>query len=254
MCKTLSIFRAAEGESTIGSAMRSPEFHFRHCSPRGKISFVGDIPPPPSYFLRGNMDVSIGDGTSVSHITTLLRAWSSGDSGALDQLTPLVYGELYRLAQCQMAREKPDHILQNTALINEIYLQLSNLREVDWQSRSHFFAVCSQLMRHTLAGYARSRLYLKRGGDAQQVPFDENLGVPDRDPGSVLIALDDALHDLAAFDERMSQVVQLRFFGGFSIKETAEALKISERTARREWEAAKVWLVRELKRGEKSGK
>ena len=209
---------------------------------------------PRRYFLGDNMSVSLRVGTSVSGITTLLRAWSGGDSRALDHLTPLVYGELYRLAQCQMAREKPDHILQNTALVNEIYLQLLNLREVDWQNRLHFFAVCSQLMRHTLAGYARSRLYLKRGGDAQQMTFDENLEVPDRDPGSVLIALDDALHDLAAFDERMSQVVQLRFFGGFSIKETAEALTISERTVRREWEAAKVWLVRELKRGKKSGK
>jgi RNA polymerase sigma factor (TIGR02999 family) len=109
-------------------------------------------------------------------------------------------------------------------------------------------------MRRTLAGYARSRLYLKRGGEAQQVPFDENLAVPDHDPGAVLIALDDALHDLAAFDERMSQVVQLRFFGGFSVKETAGALKISEATVKREWEAAKLWLVRELKRGTQSEK
>ena len=194
------------------------------------------------------------NGPSLDGITTLLRAWRNGDDQALDQLTSLIYGELHRLARGHMAREAPDHILQSTALISEIYLHLVGFREIDWRGRSHFFAVCSQLMRHTLAGYARSRLYLKRGGDAQQVPFDENLGVPDRDPGAELIAVDDALHDLAAFDERKSQVVQLRFFGGFSIKETAEALKISERTARREWEAAKVWLVRELKRGEKSGK
>lgn len=251
--QTFIHFCAAEGESTAVSAMPTREFLFRHCSLCSKILFAGDV-SLPRCFLMGNMGVSIRDGTSFSGITTLLRAWSGGDSQALDHLTPLVYEELYRLAQCHMAREKPDHILQNTALINEIYVQFLNLREVDWQNRSHFFAVCSQLMRHTLAGYARSRLYLKRGGDAQQVPFDENLEVPNRDPGSILIALDDALHDLAAFDERMSQVVQLRFFGGFSVEETAHALKISERTVRREWESAKVWLVRELKRGEESGK
>lgn len=192
--------------------------------------------------------------SGISGITTLLQAWRDGDNQALERLTSLVYGELYRLARCHMGREKPDHILRSTALINEIYLQLGNVRKTDWQDRSHFFGVCSQLMRHTLAGYARSRLYLKRGGDAQQVPFDENLGVPDRDPSGVLIALDDALNDLATFDERMSQVVQLRFFGGFSIKETAEALAISEATVKREWESAKLWLVRELKRGKKSGK
>jgi RNA polymerase sigma factor (TIGR02999 family) len=109
-------------------------------------------------------------------------------------------------------------------------------------------------MRHALSGYARSRLYLKRGGEAQQVPFNENLEVPDDDPGAVLIALDDALNELAALDQRMSQIVQLRFFGGFSVKETAEALKLSERTVKREWQSAKVWLLRELDRGKKSGK
>ena len=184
----------------------------------------------------------------------LLRAWSNGDDRALERLTSLVYGELHRLAQCYMGRENPNHILQSTALVNEVYVQLANLREVDWKNRTHFFGVCSHLMRHVLTDYARSRLYLKRGGDARQMPFDENLGVPDHDPGAVLIALDDALHDLAALDERMSQVVQLRFFGGFSVKETAEALGISEATVKREWESAKVWLLRELKRGKKSGK
>lgn len=191
---------------------------------------------------------------SLSGITVLLRAWSNGDSEALDRLTSLVYGELYHLAQCHMAREKPDHILQSTALINEIYLELVNLREIDWQDRSHFFRVCSQLMRRTLTDYARSRLYLKRGGEAHQVPFDENLGVPDRNPGAELIALDDALHDLAAFDERKSQVVQLRFFGGFSVRETAEALKVSERTIKEEWRFAKLWLLRELNKGKSNGK
>ncbi len=185
-------------------------------------------------------------------ITTLLRAWSSGDDQALDRLTSLVYGELHRLARCHMARQNRDHILQSTALLSEIYLHLGKFRETDWKNRTHFFGVCSQLMRHTLTDYARSRLYLKRGGETQHVPFDENRGVLEHDPGYVLIALDDALHTLATFDPRMSQVVQLRFFGGFSIKETAEALNISEATVKREWESAKLWLLRELDRGEKN--
>jgi RNA polymerase sigma factor (TIGR02999 family) len=187
-------------------------------------------------------------------ITTLLRAWSNGDDHALDRLTSLVYGELHRLARYYMAREKPDRILQSTALISEIYLQLGNLRKTDWQDRSHFFGVCSQLMRHALTDYARSRLQVKRGGEAQQVPMDENLGVPDGDSDAELIALDDALKDLAAFDERMSQIIQLRFFGGFNASETARALGISERTVWREWKSAQAWLLRELKRGKKSGK
>jgi RNA polymerase sigma-70 factor (ECF subfamily) len=189
---------------------------------------------------------------SLSGITVLLRAWSNGDNQALDQLTSAVYGELHRLAQYHMAGEKPDHILQSTALVDEIYLQLVNLHEIDWQDRSHFFGVCSQLMRRTLTDYARSRLQVKRGGHVQRVSFDDVLEVPYHDADAELIALDDALRDLAAFDERMSQVVQLRFFGGFSVAETAAALKISESTVKREWESAKVWLLRELDRGNKS--
>jgi RNA polymerase sigma factor (TIGR02999 family) len=187
-------------------------------------------------------------------ITTLLRAWSNGDDQALDRLTSLVYGELHRLAQCHMARQNPGHFLQSTALISEIYLQLGHFRETDWQNRAHFFGVCSKLMKHTLTDYARSRLYLKRGGETQQVPFDENLRVPDHDPGSELIALDDALQALAGFDERMSQIVQLRFFGGYSVQETAEALQVPKRTVEREWTAAKAWLLRELDRRNGNGK
>lgn len=190
---------------------------------------------------------------SSSGITTLLCAWSNGDDQALEQLTSLVYRELHRLARSHMARESPGHILQSTALISEIYLQLGNFRETNWKNRTQFFGVCSQLMRHVLTDYARSRLQVKRGGEAQQVPFYENLKVLDRDPDAVLIALDDALHTLAAFDSRKSQVVQLRFFGGFRVEETAEALGISEKTVRREWESAKLWLLRELDRGKKNG-
>ena len=193
-------------------------------------------------------------GLPSSGITTLLHAWSSGDDQALDQLTSLVYRELHRLARSHMARESPGHILQNTALVNEIYLQLGNFRRTDWKDRTHFFGVCSHLMRHALTDYARSRLQVKRGGEAQPVLFDENLRVPARDPDAVLIALDDALHALAAFDERMSQVVQLRFFGGFTVEETAEALKIPKRTVEREWTSARLWLLRELKRGKRNGK
>ncbi len=191
---------------------------------------------------------------SLSAVTASLRAWREGDDQALDRLTSIVYGELYRLAQCYMARQSPDHILQSTALINEIYLQLGKVRDTNWQNRSHFFGVCSQLMRHTLTDYARSRLQVKRGGETQQVPFAENLQVPNRDPNAKMIALDDALRDLAAFDERKSQIVQLRFFGGFSVQETADALSISEKTVRREWKMAQAWLLRELKREKKSGK
>jgi RNA polymerase sigma factor (TIGR02999 family) len=191
--------------------------------------------------------------TPLSGITTLLRAWKDGDDAAFDELTALVYRELYRLARCHMAHENPDHILQSTALLSEIYLRLGDVRKTEWQNRSHFFGVCSQLMRHTLAGYARSRLYLKRGGAVRQIPFDENLQVPRTDPSAVLVALDDALRDLAAFDERMSEIVQLRFFGGFSVDETAEALKIPKRTVEREWTSAKRWLLRELDRGRRSG-
>ncbi len=187
-------------------------------------------------------------------ITMLLRAWSNGDDQALDRLTSLVYGELHRLAQCHMARQNPGHVLQSTALISEIYLHLGNFRGTNWQNSTHFFGVCSQLMQHTLTDYARSRLYLKRGGEARQVPFDDSLRVPDHDPGSELIALNDALHALAAFDERMSQTVQLRFFGGFSVQETAEALQIPKRTVEREWTTAKAWLLRELDRRNGNGK
>ena len=195
------------------------------------------------------MAVSSNGVTPVNDLTTLLRAWRKGDDQALDRLTSLVYEELHHLARCYMARQNPDHILQSTALISEIYLRLGNARQTDWQDRSHFFGVCSQLMRHTLTDYARSRLQVKRGGEAQQVPFDENLGVPEQDPDAGLVALDDALRDLAAFDERKSQVVQLRFFGGFSVEETAEALNIPKRTVEREWTSARVWLLRKLKRG-----
>ena len=186
---------------------------------------------------------------SSNDITRLLRAWASGDEGAVEKLTPLVYDELHRLAHRYMTREAPGHTLQTTALINEVYLRLVNLREVSWQDRAHFFAVCARLMRHILTDFARSRRYIKRGANAPHVSLDEALTVS-RELPTDLLALDDALKDLANVDLRASQLVELRFFGGLSAEETAEVLKISTETVTRDWRMAKSWLLRELS-GEK---
>ena len=192
---------------------------------------------------------------SSSGITGLLRAWSEGDDRALDKLTSIVYEELYRLARFYMAGERPDHILQTTALISEIYVKINRLQRTDWQNRSHFFGVCSHLMQHILTDYARSQLYLKRGGDAEEVPLqNENTELPDSHTSTKLIALTDALRDLAALDERVSRVVQLHFFGGFSLKEIAEVLNLSERTVKRDWKFGKLWLAHELKSGNEQWK
>ena len=182
---------------------------------------------------------------STHEVTQLLRAWSDGDSRALEKVTPLVYEELHRAANRHMAREQPAHLLQTTALINEVYLRLVDLREVSWQDRAHFLAICARLMRRILTDAARSRRYLKRGGGAQQISLDETLAVS-REPCADLVALDDALKGLAVVDQRKSQVVELRFFGGLSLEETAEVLKVSRQTVLRDWGLAKVWLLREL--------
>jgi RNA polymerase sigma factor (TIGR02999 family) len=189
-----------------------------------------------------------GHSSSESGITVLLRAWNGGDHQALEKLIPLVYRELHRTARRYMARESPGHILQSTALVNETYLELEKLGEIDWQDRGHFYAVCAQLMRRTLTNYARSRLFKKRGGDAQRVHFDESW-VVSGDSRTDLIALDEALNQLALIDERKSQIVQLRFFVGLSVAETAVVLKVSEETVSRDWRLAKVWLLRELSAG-----
>jgi RNA polymerase sigma factor (TIGR02999 family) len=182
---------------------------------------------------------------SAHEITQLLRAWSEGDSQALEKLTPLVYEELHRSARRYMGRERPDHTLQTTALINEVYMRLVDLAEVTWQDRAHFFAVCARLMRRILTDFARSRHYLKRGGNAPRISFDEFLFVPP-EPTADLVALDGALNALGEVDERKSQVVELRFFGGLSVEETAEVLKVSTETVKRDWKLAKLWLLREL--------
>jgi len=182
---------------------------------------------------------------SAHEVTQLLRAWSGGDEAALEKLTPLVYEELHRAAHRYMAQERPGHILQTTALVNEIYLGLVDMREVTWQGRAHFFAVCARLMRRVLTDFARSRGYLKRGGDSPRVALDEALLVS-RDPPADLVALDDGLNALAAIDPRKSQVVELRFFGGLSVDETAEVLKVSPKTVDRDCKLARLWLLEEM--------
>jgi len=191
------------------------------------------------------------DASPSGDLTQLLRAWGAGDEQALEQLTPLVYGELRKSAKRRMARERDGHTLQTTALINEVYLRLVDLEGVGWQDRAHFFAICARLMRHILTDYARSRSYLKRGGDAQRVTFDEGLMVS-ANPAEDLVALDGALQKLAAIDSRKSSVVELRYFGGLSVKETAAVLKVSTDTVTRDWNLAKAWLLREME-GEQRG-
>jgi RNA polymerase sigma-70 factor, ECF subfamily len=183
---------------------------------------------------------------SAQGITQLLLAWGGGDQAALEKLTPLVYAELHRLAKGYMLGERTGHTLQTTALINEAYLRLIDWKNVRWQSRAHFFGVAAQVMRRVLVDFARSRHYAKRGGGARQVPLNEAINVYE-DPGAELIALDDALKRLAEIDRRKSQVVELKFFGGLSAEETAEALKVSQRTVEREWNLARAWLYRELR-------
>lgn len=180
-------------------------------------------------------------------ITQLLQSWHRGDQHAIEKLVPLVYEELHRLAHRYMADERPEHTLQTTALINEAYVRLVDSAHTSWESRTHFFGVCAQVMRHILVDWARSRRAQKRGGDAIALELDEAL-VVEAQPHADLVALDDSLKTLAEVDPRKSQVVELRFFGGLSVKETAEVLKVSEETVQRDWKFAKSWLRRELSR------
>ncbi len=183
-------------------------------------------------------------------VTQLLIAWSDGDQAALAKLTALVHEELYRLAKRYMGREAPGHTLQTTALVNEAYLRLIDASNIQWQNRAHFFAISANLMRRILVDYARSRNYLKRGGKALQVSLDDaDLFSVEQAPD--LLALDDALKTLAEMDARKSQMIELRFFGGLSVEETAEVLKVSRDTVLRDWRLAKSWLLRELSRKER---
>lgn len=178
-------------------------------------------------------------------ITELLAAWGSGDRSALDQLIPLVYDELRRIAHRHLQGERDEHTLQTTALVNEVYLKLANERAMHWHGRGHFLAVAAQLMRNILVDYARTRNYAKRGGGAQPVALEEALAVAD-EGAAELLALDDALQRLAAFDERKSRVAVLRFFAGLSVEETAQVLDVAPVTVMRDWQFAKAWLQREL--------
>ena len=181
-------------------------------------------------------------------ITALLEAWGGGDRSALDRLMPLVYDELRRLAHRYMSHERPGHTLQTTALVNEAYLRLVNWREVRWENRAHFFAASAQMMRRILVDFARERQYLKRGAGAIQVSLGEAAALTEC-KSSDLVALDEALTALFEVDQRKGQVVEMRFFGGLSVKEAAAVLKVSEETVMRDWRLAKVWLLRELGRG-----
>jgi len=183
----------------------------------------------------------------AQRVTELLLAWGDGDLSALDQLIPLVHAELRQIAARCMARERPGHTLQPTALVNEVYLRLVDVERIRWQNRAHFLAVAARLMRRILVDFARSRGYQKRGGGGQKVAFDEAL-VVDIGRGHDLLALDDALDELARVDERQSQIVVMRFFAGLTVEEIAGVLEISPATVMRDWKLAKAWLLRELDR------
>lgn len=179
-------------------------------------------------------------------VTGLLLKWGQGDEAALAQLTPLVYDELHRIARKHMGHEAVGHSLQATALVNEAYLRLVDAQDVSWKDRTHFLAVSARIMRHILVDHARARRYQKRGGGVDRVTFDEGLVVA-HEPTQDFVALDDALEALARFDERKSRVIELRFFGGLTVNETASVLKVSPDTVMRDWRLAKAWLQRELR-------
>jgi len=191
------------------------------------------------------MGVAVTAG-SPHKVTGLLLAWGDGDDTALERLTPLVYDELRKIARRRLRHERSEHSLQATALINEAYLRLIAMPQPAWQNRAHFFALSSRLMRRILVDVARARRYQKRGGDARRVTLDEDMASVEPGPG--LVALDDALQALALIDERKSRVVEMRFFGGLSAEETAEVLKVSPKTVKRDWQMAKVWLFREMRK------
>jgi RNA polymerase sigma factor (TIGR02999 family) len=188
-------------------------------------------------------------GSDEPRITQLLAAWSEGDQTALDAIMPLVYDELHRMARRFMARQNPGHTLQPTALINEAFIKMVGNENKEWKNRAHFFGVAAQAMRHILVDYARSRNYAKRGAGAQRVELDQAMTVTDEHSGDI-VALDDALNELSKVDRRKSQVVELRYFGGLTVDETAEVLKVSTITVMRDWSLAKAWLYRELAKGD----
>ncbi len=187
--------------------------------------------------------------TQPQEVTQLLLAWSRGDQAALDRLIPLVSTELHRLAHHYMRRERAGHTLQTTALVNEAYVRLVDASRIEWRDRAHFFAVSANLMRRILVDFARKRGYQKRGGGSVMIALDEDV-IPSPQPGPDIVALDAALEALAAFDPRAAGIVELRFFGGLTVEEAAEVVGVSPRTIKREWAAAKAWLLGEMGDGE----
>jgi len=181
-------------------------------------------------------------------ITRMLQEWSGGDRDALDALLPLVYTELHRQASRYLRRERSDHTLQTTALIHEAYMKLVDQREVNWQNRTHFFGIAAQMMRRILVDYARQRHRAKRGGIAEDLPLEEAALVVSEERSVDLVALDEALTRLAEFDERQARIVELRYFSGLTIEETAEVLRISPATVKSDWNVAKAWLRHEITR------
>jgi RNA polymerase sigma factor (TIGR02999 family) len=205
---------------------------------------------------RSTGGIALSIGTTIGSIpeprdspTALLLAWTGGDPDAFDALLPVIYDELRRLAGRYMRGERVGHTLQATALVNEAYLRLIEVKQVRWQNRAHFFAMAARAMRRILVDAARAHGYQKRGGGAPVLSLDEAL-VVSPEPGEDLVALDEALTALAAIDPRKSQVVEMRFFGGLSLDETAEALHVSRDTVKRDWKMAKLWLLRELRGGD----
>ena len=192
------------------------------------------------------------DQPSSGDVTRLLNAWSAGDETAFEKVVPLVYEELHARAHRYMGNERSGHTLQTTALVNEVYLRLIDFPQRNWENRSHFLAVCAQLMRRILVDFARSRNYQKRGGGLRHVPLDEALSVCNESPLQI-IAVGDALKNLADVDTRKSHVVELRFFGGLSVDETAEVMHVSPETVMRDWKMAKAWLLKEISGSAPSG-
>lgn len=182
-------------------------------------------------------------------VSQLLKEWSNGDEAALDKVMPVVYQELRRLAHHYMRRERPGHTLQTTALVNEAYMRLVAYKKTRWQSRTHFFAVAAQVMRRILVEQARSKNFAKRGGGAEKISLDETV-VVSAGRSAEVIAVDDALTELESWDPRKGRIVELRFFGGLSIEETAEVLKVSPTTVQREWRSAKAWLYKAISKGD----
>jgi len=186
-----------------------------------------------------------GNEPATHEITRLLSDWKSGDAAALNRLMPLVYDELHRLARRYMAAEQTGHPLQTTALVHEVYLRLVDANSIDWQDRAHFYAICARLMRRILIDFARSRNYQKRGAQFAHIQLEDAATVSEA-AGSEILAVDEALKQLAEVDSRKSDVVEMRFFGGMTVEETAAALRVSPETVARDWKLAKAWLLREL--------